>query len=42
MAAHLPDSQLIEIESAYGHDGFIIETEQITMHLRLWLADDAV
>jgi homoserine O-acetyltransferase len=42
MAAHLPDAQLIEIESAYGHDGFIIETEQITTHLRLWLADDAV
>ncbi len=42
VAAHLPDAQLIEIESAYGHDGFIIETEQITTHLRLWLADDAV
>ena len=42
MAAHLPDSQLIEIESAYGHDGFIIETEQITTHLRLWLADDTM
>lgn len=42
MAAHLPDAQLIEIESAYGHDGFIIETEQITTHLRLWLADAAV
>jgi homoserine O-acetyltransferase len=42
MAAHLPDSQLIEIESAYGHDGFIIETEQITTHLRLWLQEDAV
>lgn len=42
MAAHLPDAQLIEIESAYGHDGFIIETEQITTHLRLWLTDDAI
>jgi homoserine O-acetyltransferase len=42
MAAHLPDSKLLEIESAYGHDGFIIETEQITTHLQLWLAVDSV
>ncbi len=38
MAAHLPDAQLVEIDSAYGHDGFIIETGQITEHLGKWLA----
>ena len=36
MAAHLPDAQLVEIESTFGHDGFIIETAQITTHLRHW------
>ena len=36
MAAHLADAQLVEIESTYGHDGFIIETAQITTHLRHW------
>jgi len=36
MAAHMPDAQLVEIESTYGHDGFIIETAQITTHLRDW------
>ena len=37
MAAHLPNAQLVEIDSAYGHDGFIIETIQITEHLQPWL-----
>jgi len=36
MAAHMSDAQLVEIESTYGHDGFIIETAQITTHLRDW------
>jgi len=39
MASHMPDAQLVEIESAYGHDGFIIETAQITQHLREWLSE---
>jgi homoserine O-acetyltransferase len=34
MAAHLPHGQLVEIDSAYGHDGFIIETAQITDYLK--------
>ncbi len=37
MATHLPNADLIEIDSAYGHDGFIIETKQITEHLSKWL-----
>ena len=37
MAAHLPGAQLVEIDSTYGHDGFIIETAQITTHLKAWL-----
>jgi len=39
MAEHMPAADLVEIDSAYGHDGFIIETEQITEHLKAWLQD---
>ncbi|MDE3236364.1 MAG: homoserine O-acetyltransferase [Bacteroidota bacterium] len=39
MAAHMPNAQLIEIDSAYGHDGFIIETKQITDHLQQWMPE---
>ena len=37
MAAHLSNVQLVEIDSSYGHDGFIIETKQITSHLAPFL-----
>ena len=37
MAAHLPNAQLVEIDSTYGHDGFIIETKQITTLLAPFL-----
>lgn len=37
MAQHMPNAQLVEIDSTYGHDGFIIETEQITTHLRAFI-----
>ena len=39
MADHLPDTTFIEIDSAYGHDGFIIETAQISKFLGEWLRD---
>jgi len=39
MADHIPDTTFIEIDSAYGHDGFIIETAQITKFLGEWLKD---
>jgi homoserine O-acetyltransferase len=38
MADHRPHAKLVEIDSAYGHDGFIIETVQITEYLGAWLA----
>ncbi|HEY4111175.1 homoserine O-acetyltransferase family protein [Puia sp.] len=38
MAAHLPNAQLIEIDSAYGHDGFMVEGNKIASHLRDWLS----
>ena len=37
MADHMPNAELIEIDSAYGHDGFIIETKQISFHLSKWM-----
>ena len=37
MADYMPHAKLVEIDSAYGHDGFIIETGQITQHLSAWL-----
>lgn len=38
IAEHMPHAKFIEIDSAYGHDGFIIETAQIAAHLSLWLS----
>ena len=37
MEAHMPNATLVAIDSMYGHDGFIIETAQITTHLKAWL-----
>ena len=40
MASHIPNSKLIEIDSAYGHDGFMVEAEKISGYLREWLEED--
>lgn len=37
LASHIPLSKLIGIDSEYGHDGFMVENEQISMHLEAWL-----
>lgn len=37
LAQHIPDSTLIEIDSPYGHDGFITEAEKISKALREWI-----
>jgi len=37
MEEHMPQATLVAIDSMYGHDGFIIETAQITTHLKTWL-----
>ena len=34
---HIPDATFVEIDSIYGHDGFLVETEAITRHLSNWL-----
>jgi homoserine O-acetyltransferase len=30
LAAHIPEAKFVEIDSAYGHDGFLLEAEAIT------------
>jgi homoserine O-acetyltransferase len=37
LAKHIPNAQFVEIDSIYGHDGFLIEYEQITKILREFL-----
>lgn len=37
IAKWLPAATLIEIDSAYGHDGFMVEGEKIRRHLGEWL-----
>ena len=38
MAHHMPQARLVEIDSPYGHDGFLVEREQIAHYLSEWLA----
>ena len=37
LASHLPNATLIEIDSNYGHDGFMVESVIISKHLADWL-----
>ena len=37
LAKHIPGSTLIEIDSSYGHDGFMVESQLISQHLAHWL-----
>lgn len=37
LARHLPNATLAEIDSSYGHDGFLIEAEIISEHYRSWM-----
>jgi homoserine O-acetyltransferase len=34
---HIPNSTLVEIDSSYGHDGFLIEHDKISHTLAHWL-----
>ncbi len=38
IAQNMPAATYIEISSAYGHDGFLVETEKITGHVTDWLS----
>jgi homoserine O-acetyltransferase len=37
MARNIPNAELIEIDSAYGHDGFMVESEKISRCLDRWM-----
>jgi homoserine O-acetyltransferase len=37
IADAIPDATFAAINSVYGHDGFLVETEAITKHLSAWL-----
>lgn len=39
LAKHIPGAALIEIDSSYGHDGFMVESKLISQHLAQWLKD---
>ncbi len=39
IANSLPNATYIEIDSSYGHDGFLIEYEKISHYLSSWLAN---
>jgi homoserine O-acetyltransferase len=34
LAGHMPHAKLITIDTPYGHDGFLVETPQIAVHLQ--------
>jgi len=38
MNRQLPNSKLVEIDSVYGHDGFMVEAEKISLHLSEWMS----
>jgi homoserine O-acetyltransferase len=38
LARHIPDATYVAIDSLYGHDGFLVETDAITQQLSSWLS----
>jgi homoserine O-acetyltransferase len=36
IADHIPNSTLVEIDSSYGHDGFLIEYQKIAHYFNQW------
>jgi homoserine O-acetyltransferase len=41
LARHLPNATLCEMDSSYGHDGFLIEAEKISQQYRYWMNETA-
>ncbi len=37
LAASIPNTTFVEIDSEYGHDGFMVEHEQISKHIAAWI-----
>jgi len=36
LAKHIPDATFQSLDSLYGHDGFLIESQLITKAIKLW------
>ncbi|WP_234735549.1 homoserine O-acetyltransferase family protein [Tellurirhabdus bombi] len=39
LARHIPDARYEEIDSLYGHDGFLIEAKPLTQIIRRWMQE---
>lgn len=39
LARHIPDARYEEIDSLYGHDGFLIETKPLSQIIRNWMEE---
>jgi homoserine O-acetyltransferase len=37
MSDYIPNATFVQINSLYGHDGFLVETEQISKHINSWI-----
>ena len=37
LAKHIPDAMLVEIDSVYGHDGFLLEFDAIESEIKKFL-----
>jgi homoserine O-acetyltransferase len=42
IADHIPQAQYLEIHSLYGHDGFLLEQEQLTKVLQSFLIENKI
>jgi homoserine O-acetyltransferase/O-succinyltransferase len=40
LADHIPNSNLVKIDTHFGHDGFLVETKQITNHIEIFLSKE--
>ncbi len=40
LAKQMPQASLIEIDSNYGHDGFMVESKKISQHVAEWLGGE--
>ncbi len=40
LSQNIPHSTMVEIDSAYGHDGFLVEVEKISTALKEWLEEN--
>jgi homoserine O-acetyltransferase len=42
LAETIPEARLVVMNSLYGHDGFLVEFEQLSNHIRIFFQEDLV